>query len=106
MGKDSSLSRIVREKETFRTEQIIDLDGQDVRFYVKASVNYERMSYKVQPIITMIHGEDSAILDKAILDSIQSARLECETRLESYRQSAGIGAQGDLFAKSSASSDA
>jgi len=92
----SNEARIIREKETFRTETIVNLDGQDVKFYTKSSVNYERLSYKVQPIITMVHG-DSQDVDNALLEAKRQCIAECKTRLAQYREETGIGTQGDLF---------
>ena len=88
--------RIIKEKETFRTEQIVNIDGQDVKFYVKSSINYERLTYKVQPIITLIHG-DSEEVDQAIIHSVRESREECKTLLANYREESGLGTQGDLF---------
>ena len=81
----SNQRRVIKEKETFRTEQIVNIDGQDVKFYVKSTVNYERLTYKVQPIITLSHGDDQAV-DKAIIDSVRECRNECKSRLFQYRE--------------------
>lgn len=99
-----STPRMIREKETFRTEQVVNIDGDDVRFFCKCSVNYERLTYKVQPIITLVHG-DSKEFDKAILESVRECRSECKRRLDVYREEAGIGTQGDLFAGEPAGSN-
>ena len=98
----SEQHRVVREKETFRTEQIVNIDGVDVKFYVKSSVNYERLSYKVQPVITMSHG-DSDEVDEAMKISVRECRNQCKARLAQYREDAGIGTQTDLFASSTPS---
>lgn len=94
-------SKIIREKESFRTEAIINVDGEDVKLYAKASVNYERLTYKVQPILTLIHGFGKEV-QKAIIDVLRTCRDECETRLATYREEAGIGTQGDLFGEPAA----
>ena len=99
-----SKATMIREKETFRTEQIINIEGEDVKFYVKSSVNYERLTYKVQPVITMIHslGDD---VNKAIISSVGQAVTECRNRLAKYREEVGIGNQGDLFGQAQADSE-
>lgn len=94
----STAPRIIKEKETFRTESIVNIDGTDVKFYTKSSVNYERLSYKVQPVITMVHDESEDI-DKAILAAKKQCVTECKSRLSKYRDETGIGTQGDLFSK-------
>lgn len=87
---------MIREKETFRLEGFTSIDGEDVKCYVKASVNYERLTYKVQPIITLIHGWGKEIA-QAFTDLVQQGIEECKARLEQYREEVGIGTQGDLF---------
>lgn len=89
--------RVIKEKETFRTEQIVNIDGQDVKFFVKSTVNYERLTYKVQPIITLIHGDDEDV-DRAIIESVRDCRQECQARLAQYREETGLGTQTDMFA--------
>ena len=91
--------RVIKEKETFRTEQVVNIDGNDVKFYVKSTVNYERLTYKVQPVITLVHGDDEQV-DKAIIESVRECRNECKDRLAQYREETGIGTQADLFASS------
>lgn len=88
--------RVIKEKETFRTEQIVNIEGNDVKFYVKSTVNYERLTYKVQPVITTVHGDDEQV-DQAILQSVRECRNECKALLAQYREETGIGTQGDLF---------
>jgi hypothetical protein len=100
----STQRRVIKEKETFRTEQIVNIDGVDVKFYVKSSVNYERMTYKVQPIITLVHG-DYEESDQAIVDSVRECRNECKSRLAQYREEYGLGDQGNLFNQGESSSD-
>lgn len=92
----STKPRIIREKETFRTETIVNVDGEDIKFYTKSSVNYERLTFKVQPVITLVHGSGKD-MDGAILDCVKECRDECKKRLDVYREEAGIGTQGDLF---------
>lgn len=98
----SNQLKLIREKETFRYEHYVDVDGEDVKVYVKASVNYERLTYKVQPVITMIHGFGEDV-QQGMLDAVSAARTECENRLAKYREEAGIGHQGDLFGDSAPS---
>lgn len=89
--------RIIREKETFKTESIVNVDGEDVRFHVKTSVNYERLTFKITPIITMIHG-DGEDFEKAVRAAVRECRNEAKARLSQYREETGIGTQTDLFA--------
>lgn len=98
MGKNAAkpASRTIREKETFRMEGMVNLDGTDTTCYVKASVNYERMSYKVQPVVTLSHGWDNHVAD-TFNSLVQDAVEECTDRLRVYREEAGIGTQVDMF---------
>ena len=91
----SNTARIIREKETFRTEQVLNVGGEDVKMYAKASVNYERLSFKVQPILTMVHGSGKET-DQAMKEVAGLARAECQTRLAQYRDEAGIGSQTEF----------
>ena len=95
----STERRVIKEKETFRTEQVVNIDGTDVKFYVKSTVNYERLTYKVQPISTLVHGDDEQV-DQAIINSVRECRNECKNLLSQYREESGIGTQTDLFASS------
>lgn len=83
---------VVREKETFRWEVILDIEGHDTWVYVKASVNYERQSFKITPIITLIHGWDDDVQEQ-FLQGIEDCRAECERRLEAFRGEVGAGKQ-------------
>lgn len=89
------VARVIREKETFRTESVFNIDGEDIKMCAKATVNYERLSFKVQPILTMIHGSGKET-DQAMKEVARSARVECENRLSTYREEAGIGSQTEL----------
>lgn len=89
---------MVREKEVFRFEGMVNVDGTDVRCYVKAAVNYERLTHKVTPVITYSHGwVDNADVRDLFRELTTGAVSECVRRLEVYRGEMGIGAQGDLF---------
>lgn len=81
----------IREKETFRTEMLVD----DVKLYVKCSVNYERLTYKVQPVLTLVH-EFGPEIQEALVEACQASRDECLSRLDKYRDEAGIGRQTSL----------
>lgn len=88
--------RMTREKETFRMEEMVNLDGTDVKCYVKCSVNYERLIYKVQPVITLSHdwGDD---VRKTFSEIIAAGVAECKDRLAKYREETGLGTQPELF---------
>jgi len=90
--------QIIREKEAFRWEIMVNIDGHDTRVYVKATVNYETQSYKIHPVITMTHGWDEEVQEQFIA-GIEDCKEECEERLSRYRGEIGSGAQGDLFAQ-------
>ena len=95
-SKNSSGLKMTREKETFKFEDYVNVDSTDVKCYAKCSVNYERLAYKVQPIITLVHGWDSDVRDT--FDNLTHAGIEeCKARLQQYIEEAGIGTQGDLF---------
>lgn len=87
--------RVIREKETFKTEASVNIDGEEIRFFVKSSVNYERMTYKVSPIVTMVH-KKSPEFEKALLNSVDTSRTECMNRLEKYREETGLGTQSEM----------
>ena len=89
--------KMTREKETFKFEGIFNNDnGEDVKCYVKCSVNYERLTYKCQPVVSLVHGWNSDVAD-TFNDLISAGVDECKTRLAKYREEAGIGTQTDLF---------
>lgn len=87
--------KMTREKETFKLEDFTNVDGEDVKCYVKCSVNYERLTYKAQPIITLVHGWDSDVQD-TFNELTHEAVAECKRRLDKYREEAGIGTQQEL----------
>lgn len=95
-AKTDSRVKMTREKETFKFETFVNIDGEDRKLYAKCSVNYERLTYKVQPIITIIHGWDNDVAAEFDI-LVDNAVHECKERLASYREEAGIGTQGDLF---------
>ncbi len=88
--------RMTREKETFKYEDYANLSGSDTKCYVKCSVNYERQTYKVQPIITLVHDWNDDVR-KVFLNLIANGVAECKKRLDQYREESGIGTQKDLF---------
>lgn len=95
--------KLVPEKQTFRAEVMVDVDGQDVRFYAKCTVNFERMTQKVTPIVTTIHeGED---FKEALVEVVETCQSHCIGLLEKHRQAHGLGRQGELDFASSAPSD-
>lgn len=92
----SSGLKMTREKETFKLESFVNVESTDVKCYAKCSVNYERLTYKVQPIITLVHNWDKDVRD-TFNDLTAEGVSECKRRLEQHREEAGIGTQGDLF---------
>lgn len=86
---------IIREKESFRWEVMLDIDGHETRVYIKGSVNYERQTFKVTPVITMVHGWDEEVQDQ-FLSGIEDCRTECERRLSQYRGETGAARQPEL----------
>jgi len=97
--------KLVREKETFRSETLVDVDGSEVKLYVKSSVNYERLTFKVQPVLTLVHefGEE---VQEALVEACAAARAECMARLDKYRSEVGVGRQLGLdFSDSDSDSD-
>lgn len=88
--------KMTREKETFKLEAIVNLDQSDTKCYVKCSVNYERLTYKVQPIITLVHDWNEDVQD-TFNELTAEGVAECKRRLSQYREEAGIGTQADLF---------
>lgn len=95
--------RMTREKETFKFEDHVNVESTDVKCYVKCSVNYERLTYKVQPVITLVHGWDEDVQD-TFSGLVTSGVNECKRRLDQYREEAGIGTQKDLFEQAGAGS--
>lgn len=93
---DSSGIRMTREKETFKLESIVNIDGTDVKCYVKCSTNFERLTYKVSSIVTLVHDWSEDVRD-TFDDLIHRGVEECKKRLSQYREESGIGTQGDLF---------
>lgn len=94
--------KMTREKETFKLEAIVNLDQSDTKCYAKCSVNYERLTYKVQPIITLVHDWNEDV-QETFNELIAEGVTECKARLEKYREESGIGTQQDLFAGEPAS---
>jgi hypothetical protein len=94
--------KMTREKETFKLEAIVNLDQSDTKCYAKCSVNYERLTYKVQPIITLSHDWNDDV-QETFNELTAEGVAECKVRLAKYREEAGIGTQQDLFAGESAS---
>lgn len=94
--------KMTREKETFKFETFVNIDGEDVKMYAKCSVSYERLTYKIQPVITLIHGWDSEVAAEFDI-LVDNAVAECQERLAKYREESGIGTQGDLFGEPSES---
>lgn len=90
--------RMVREKEDFRWEKMVNVDQTDVRVYMKASVSYEKLTFKIKPVITYVHkwGQSEEVME-AFNEGIDFCTEECLRRLDVYRGESGIGAQGDLF---------
>ncbi len=89
--------KMTREKETFKFEGFFNNDnGEDVKCYAKCSVNYERLTYKVSPVITLSHGWGGEVAD-TFNELTAAAVQECKNRLDKYREESGIGTQRDLF---------
>lgn len=99
--QDSRL-KMTREKETFKFEAFINVEGEDRKCYVKCSVNYERLTYKVTPVITLVHDWNDEVAEE-FNNLIAAGVNECKSRLAVYREEAGIGTQGDLFGEPSES---
>lgn len=99
-SNNASKRPMVREKESFRYQVIVNVDQTDTRLYVKCVVNYERLTYKIQPVITLVHkwGEEQELED-SLLNAIGECKDECESRLATYRNEVGLGNQGDMFAQ-------
>ena len=95
-SKAASGPRMTREKETFKFEEHVNVDSSDVKCYVKCSVNYERLTYKVQPIVTLVHGWQEEV-QHVFLSLVSAGVQECKRRLDQYREETGIGTQKDLF---------
>ncbi len=93
--QDSRL-KMTREKETFKFESFINVEGEDRKCYVKCNVNYERLTYKATPVITLVHDWNKDVAAE-FNNLIAAAVEECKARLALYREEAGIGTQGDLF---------
>lgn len=87
---------IVRLKEAFKWEKLVNLDGEDVKFYCKCSVDYRNGTFKVEPVITLIHDFDEND-DQVILEAVRECRAHCNDLLENHRSAMGLGRQGNLF---------
>ncbi len=81
--------KLVREKETFRSETLVDVDGSEVKLYVKSSVNYERLTFKVQPVLTLVHDFREEV-QEALVEACVAAHAECMARLDKYRSEVGV----------------
>ena len=90
------IKNIIREKETFRYEVMLNIDGHDTRIYVKANINFEKLTFKVTPTITLRHGWGKDVKDE-FLAGIAACRERCEEMLAAYRNEYNIGDQQDLF---------
>lgn len=99
--QDSRL-KMTREKETFKFEAFVNIEGEDRKCYAKCSVNYERLTYKVTPVITLVHDWNDEVAEE-FNNLIAAGVDECKSRLAVYREEAGIGTQGDLFGEPSES---
>jgi hypothetical protein len=88
----------VKEKLSFKLRETVEIDGQQMDFFTKCSVNFEKGTYKVTPVVTTQHGTDTDFFE-TVAAVAQSAAIECKKELDAYNQSMGIGVQGDLFAQ-------
>lgn len=88
--------RTVPCRSTFRTETVLNIDGVDVILYVNSSVNYERLTYKVEPIITMVHGSFEHY-STALSKCLTAATENCKRLLFAHREAHGLGTQAGLF---------
>jgi hypothetical protein len=91
-----SKTKIIREGEKFKSEHVLSVDGDEVTLTVKCSVDYMRLRYKVQPVITMTHGDSPEML-AAVSASVKECIKTCEDMLRQARESLGLGTQGNLF---------
>lgn len=91
----------VKEKLTFKLRETVDVGGENgssmqVDLYVKCSVNFEKSTYKVTPVITTQHGTDAAFF-KSVAAVSHAAAVECKKELDLYAASIpGGGVQGEL----------
>jgi hypothetical protein len=92
--------KMTREKETFKFEDFVNINSEDVKCYV----NYERLTFKVQPVVTLVHGWDEGV-QEVFSELIFAGVEECKARLQKYREEAGIGTQTDLFEPVALASD-
>ena len=92
----SNAVKMTREKETFKLEAIVNIGSSDTKCYAKCSVNYEALTYKVQPIVTLVHDWNEDVRD-TFNELTAKGVVECKNRLTQYREEAGIGTQADLF---------
>lgn len=86
----------IREKLSLKFRETIEVDKSQVDLYVKCSVNFEKGTYKVTPVITTQHGTDAAVFNK-MRDMALSAATICKHELSEYALESGQGVQGDLF---------
>lgn len=96
--------KMTREKETFKLEDFANSNGEDVKCYAKCAVNYERLTYKVQPIVTLVHDWNEDV-QEVFNELTAEGVAECKRRLDKYREEAGIGTQQELFAGEPASAN-
>lgn len=91
----------VKEKLTFKLRETVEVGGENgssmqVDLYVKCSVNFEKLTYKVTPVITTQHGTDADFF-KTVAKVAHSAAVECKKELDLYSASIpGGGVQGEL----------
>jgi len=86
----------IKEKLSLKFRETIEVDKSQVDLYVKCSVNFEKGTYKVTPVITTQHGTDAAVFNK-MRDMALSAANICKRELAEYALESGQGVQGDLF---------
>ncbi len=91
--------RQVKEKENWKTVETVQMENEQVDMFVKYAINYEKMTYKVTPIITGAHGtdEDTFLI---MAEAARAAAVECERLLREHLfETPGAAVQGDLFAQ-------
>ncbi len=89
----------IKEKLPLKFRETIEADKSQVDLYVKCSVNFEKGTYKVTPVITTQHGTERAAFAKMQEVALQAA-IFCKAELDAYALETGTGVQGDLFAQS------
>ena len=88
--------QIVEKKLSFQVKDVVEVGTVQTNFIANCSVNFEALTYKVDPVITTQHGDEDDFFD-IVSEVARVAVAECQKKLDAYREKMGFGKQGELY---------